>query len=155
MIKLKPIAESVIREAGETINLNTYGDLKSLLKALVANQKTGSIVSKGKEVAVDTVLSFIPGAGAAKSFFDLVKAAYKKPDTKKTNTWLDKLDIDDDVSAIVDDAVENGFIENLTKTIEAEPDDKELESDFNMNKKLQDYLSDTYNKRTVTYQLEP
>ena len=31
-----------------------------------------------------------------------------KPDTKKTQTWIDKLDVDDEFSAIVDDTIENG-----------------------------------------------
>jgi hypothetical protein len=73
----------------------------------------------------------------------------KKPDTRKTNTWLDKLDIDDEMSAIVDDTVENGFIEAMTKTIEAEPDDKALEPDFNMNAKMVNYLKQQYQGRTV------
>jgi hypothetical protein len=146
MIKLKPIVSEVILES----ELKTYGDLKGILKAIKTKQKGASIVSKGKEVALDTLLGFIPGASAAKTAFDFFKAATQKPDTKKTDTWLDNLDIDDEVSAIVDDTVEQGFIENLVASIEKEADDKELESDFNMNKKLQDYLSDNYKKRTVS-----
>jgi hypothetical protein len=146
MIKLKPIASQIILEA----ELKTYGDLKGILNSIKKNQKQGAIVSKGKEVALDTVLGFIPGASAAKTAYDFFKAATQKPDTKKTDTWLDNLDIDDQVSAIVDDTVENGFLEDLVKSIESESDDTELEADFNMNKKLQDYLADKYDDRTVS-----
>jgi hypothetical protein len=146
MIKLKPIASQIILEA----ELKTYGDLKGILNSIKKNQKQGAIVSKGKEVALDTVLGFIPGASAAKTAYDFFKAATQKPDTKKTDTWLDNLDIDDQVSAIVDDTVENGFLEDLVKSIESESDDTELEADFNMNKKLQDYLADKYEDRTVS-----
>ena len=146
MIKLKPILSEIILES----ELKTYGDLKKMLKSISLKQKGTSIISKGKEVALDTVLGFIPGASAAKTFYDFFKAASQKPDTKKTDTWLDNLDIDDQVSAIIDDTVENGFLEDLAKSVEKESDTKELEDDFNINKKLQDYLSSEYDKRTVT-----
>ena len=126
--------------------LNTYGDLKKVIKAISLKQKGEKIGT----VALDTVIGAIPGAGAAKTTFDFIKAAFSKPDTKKTNTWLDKLDIDDEMSAIVDDTVENGFLKTLTQTIDSEADDKPLEQDFNMNAKMVDYLKKTYGGRTVT-----
>ena len=147
MIKLKNIALQVLNEA----ELTTYGDLKKLLVAIKKKQLTGKITSKGKDIAIDTILGFIPGAGAAKSAFDFFKSAYEKPDTKKTDTWLDNLDIDDQVSAIVDDTVEQGFLEAMVKSIESESDDTELEKGFNMNTKLGEYLADEYKGRTVSY----
>jgi hypothetical protein len=131
-------------------NLETYGDLKKLIDTIKRKQKGEKIISKGKEVALDTVLGFIPGASAAKTAYDFFKAAIEKPDTKKTNTWLDKLDIDDDMSKIIDDTVENGFMQAITKSIESESDDKKLEDDFNMNQKMVDYLKSSYGGRTVT-----
>jgi hypothetical protein len=131
-------------------NLETYGDLKKLIDTIKRKQKGEKIISKGKEVALDTVLGFIPGASAAKTAYDFFKAAIEKPDTKKTNTWLDKLDIDDDMSKIIDDTVENGFMQAITKSIESESDDKKLEDDFNMNQKMVDYLKDLYGGRTIT-----
>jgi hypothetical protein len=128
------------------MELNTYGDLKKVIKAISLKQKGEKI----GDVALDTVVSFIPGADAARTTFDFIKAAFSKPDTKKTKTWLDKLDIDDQMSAIVDDTVENGFLKALSKTIEAEDDKKPLEQDFNMNAKMVDYLKDKYGGRTVS-----
>ena len=130
--------------------LNTYGDLKKLISGISKRQKGDKIISKGKEFALDQILGFIPGASNAKTAFDFVRAAIEKPDTKKTNTWLDKLDIDDEMSAIVDDTVENGFMQSMAKSIESEPDDKPLEDDFNMNAKMVDYLKRTYDGRTVS-----
>jgi hypothetical protein len=78
-----------------------------------------------------------------------MRAAISKPDGKKTDTWLDKLDIDDDMSKIVDDTVENGFMQMMAKTIEGESDTKPLEQDFNMNAKMVDYLKTHYGGRTV------
>lgn len=132
------------------LNLNTYGDLKKAIKAIALKQKGQAIVSQGKQFALDTVLGLIPGASAAKTTYDFVRAAVQKPDTKKTDTWLDKLDIDDEMSAIVDDTVENGFMQTMANTIESEPDDKPLEDDFNMNDKMVNYLKDKYEGRTVS-----
>jgi len=130
--------------------LNTYGDLKRVIKSISLKQKGEKIVSQGKEFVVDQLLGLIPGASNAKTTFDFIKAAFKKPDTKKTNTWLDKLDIDDEMSAIVDDTVENGFMQAMSASIEAEPDDKPLEPDFNMNAKMINYLKEKYGGRSIT-----
>ena len=129
--------------------LKTYGDLKKLIQGISRQQKGEKILSKGKEVALDTLLGFIPFASAAKTTFDFMRAAISKPDGKKTDTWLDKLDIDDNMSKIVDDTVENGFMQMMAKTIESEPDTKPLEQDFNMNAKMVDYLKTHYGGRTV------
>jgi len=126
--------------------METYGELKQAIKAISLKQKGTKIGN----VAVDVALSAIPGAGAAKTTFDFIKAAFFKPDTKKTNSWLDKLDIDDEMSSIVDDTVENGFLEMITKTIESESDDSPLEQNFNMNQKMVDYLKKKYGGRTIT-----
>jgi hypothetical protein len=126
--------------------LQTYGDLKKIINSIKLQQKGEKI----GQVALDTVIGLIPGAEVAKTTFDFIKAAFNKPDTKKTNTWLDKLDMDDDMSKIIDDTVENGFLQTMSKTIESESDNKPLESDFNMNKKMVDYLKTNYSGRTVT-----
>jgi hypothetical protein len=138
-------------------DIQTYGDLKKIIKAITTKQKVSAIIGGGKSKASDIVLdaavealkATIPGIGLAKQAFDIFKGAAKKPDTKKTNTWLDKLDVDDEMSAIVDDTVENGFIQAITKSIESEPDDKPLESDFNMNDRMIGFLQSKYQGRTI------
>ena len=126
--------------------METYGDLRKAIQAIIKNQKGDAI----DNVAIDTIINIIPGAGAAKNLFDFLKASYNKPDTKKTKTWVDKIDVDDDMSDIVDDTVENGFIKMMVELIESEPDDKPLEPDFNMNQKMVNYLKKNYNSRTIT-----
>lgn len=125
--------------------LNTYGDLKKVIKAISLKQKGEKIGS----VALDTIVGLIPGADLAKTTFDFIKAAISKPDAKKTKTWLDRLDIDDEMSAIVDDTVENGFMQTMAAAIEKESDEKPLEQDFNMNAKMVNYLKDKYEGRTI------
>ena len=126
--------------------LKTYGDLKSTIKSISLKQKGEKIGN----IALGTLIGFIPGAEAAKTTFDFIKAAISKPDAKKTSTWLDKLDVDDQMSAIVDDTVENGFMQAMAKVIETESDAKLLEPDFNMNAKMVDYLKKQYSGRTVS-----
>ena len=131
------------------IELKTYGDLKNAINSISLKQKGDKIVSQGKSFALDQVLGFFPGASNAKTLYDFIKAATLRPDDKKTKTWLDKLDIDDDVSAIVDDTVENGFLKYISDRIKSKNDNDSLENDFNMNQELASYLSDKYNKRYV------
>jgi len=127
------------------MELNTYGDLKKVIKAISLRQKG----EKLGNIALGTLIGFIPGAEAAKTTFEFIRAAMSKPDTRKTKTWLDKLDIDDEMSAIVDDTVENGFMQTMSNTIESKPDNQPLESDFNMNAEMVEYLRDKYEGRTV------
>jgi hypothetical protein len=126
--------------------METYGDLKKAINAIKLKQKG----TKVGGLAIDVALDMIPGIGAAKTTFDFVKAAFGKPDTKKTKTWLDKLDVDDKMSSIVDDTVENGFLQTIASAIESESDDTPLEDDFNMNSKMVNYLKNKYDGRTIT-----
>jgi hypothetical protein len=126
--------------------METYGDLKKAIRTISLKQKGAKIGN----LVLDTVLGAIPGIGTAKTTFDFVKAAFEKPDTKKSNSWLDKLDIDDNMSKIVDDTVENGFLKMIAQVIDAESDATRLEPDFNMNAKMVDYLKNNYSGRTVS-----
>ena len=128
--------------------LKTYGDLKKMINVIKLQQKGKKVAG----VAFDLLLGSIPFLGNAKTAFDVYKAAFSRPDTHKTNTWLDKLDVDDKLSAIVDDTVENGFLKMMSDTFNREPDEKLLEPDFNMNQKLIEYLKNNFQGRTVALQ---
>ena len=125
--------------------METYGDLKKAIE-LIKLKKKGAKVG---DLAIGVALDFLPGASTAKSTYDFIKAAFLKPDTKKTSSWLDKLDIDDEMESIVDDTVEDGFLKIQSKVFDSEPDDKPLEDDFNMNQKMVDYLSKNYDGRKI------
>ena len=90
----------------------------------------------------------LPGAGTAKSLFDIVKATYQLPDDKKSNTALDLLNVDDQVSAIVDDSVENAFLKALGNELKDIPDEKSLE-EVNVTTLLQKYIAKEFERRTV------
>ena len=146
MAEVNPNVDVAKKGSQEFAQLKTYGDLKKAINLIKLKQKGAQV----GDVAVTTVVGLIPGLSQAKTTYDFVKAAFLKPDTKKTNTWIDKLDIDDAMSNIIDDTVENGFLKMIAQTIDSEPNDKSLESDFNMNQQMVDYLKNNYSGRTVT-----
>lgn len=126
--------------------LQTYGDLKKIINVIKLKQKGSKIGG----VAVDSLINALPFIGQAKTAYDLYKAAFSRPDTKKTNTWLDKLDVDDQVSAIVDDTVENGFLNAMADIFNTKPDNEQLDPNFDMNSEMTKYLSNKYSQRTIT-----
>ena len=125
--------------------LKTYGDLKKVIKLISLKQKGEKVAG----VALDTIIGLVPGLEAARTTFDFFKAIISKPDEKKTKTWLDRLDVDDEMSAIVDDTVENGFMKTISQTIESKPDDMPLDSNFNMNAEMVNYLMKKYEGRHI------
>lgn len=125
--------------------METHGDLKRTISNVLAKKKAEKV---GK-AAIGAVISAIPGLGSAKDVFDVGKALFNKPDNKKTNTWLDKLDVDDEASSIVDDTVEDNFIKNKLSQLTKEPDEKPLDSNFSMNKELIQFLKSKYKGRTL------
>ena len=62
---------------------------------------------------------------------------------------MDYLDVDDDVSKIVDDPIENAFLKTLGATLE-KMDDRTPLKNLNITKLLQTYISQNFNKRTVS-----
>mgnify|MGYP003336735911 CR=1 FL=1 len=97
--------------------IETYGDLQrfiSLAKQDILGKKVGG--------ALDAAIGFIPGLGTVKTGIDVIRALAKKQDGKTTNTFLDRMDIDDAASAIVDDKVEANFIDFMHKKIQGQID---------------------------------
>jgi hypothetical protein len=141
------IRESFLKEQDNS-SIETVGDLRAAIAAAKGEKRK----QQGKEAVKDFASGFladlVPGLGMAKSLFDVVKSTYDMDDSARTGTALDALDVDDDVSAIVDDPIENKFLEAIATEIEGQPDDTPLES-LNMTKALSTYLEGEFNARTV------
>ena len=75
-----------------------------------------------------------------------VRRAHLAEDSFKSATGLDKLNVDDDVSKIVDDPIEVAFINDLLKTME---DMDDLAPIPDVNDELQKYLADKFNSNQV------
>jgi hypothetical protein len=128
--------------------LKTVGDLRRAVKGASLAKRKGQGAAAVKDVAVSALLDLLPGAGTAKSIWDVINSAYSLPDDKKTNTALDLLNVDDQISAIVDDSVENAFLNALGSELKNEPDERELET-LNVTTLLQKYISKEFEDRTV------
>lgn len=131
------------------VQIDTYGELKTLIAAVTKKQKGLKIKGVVIDAIADELVGKLPGGALAKNLLNFVKASYNKPDTVKTNTWLDRLDVDDQFSAIIDDTIENSFLQSISKRIESQPDNTPLRKDFNMNTELTDYLRKKHKGRTV------
>ena len=131
------------------VQIDTYGELKTLIAAVTKKQKGLKIKGVVIDAIADELVGKLPGGALAKNLLNFVKASYNKPDTVKTNTWLDRLDVDDQFSAIIDDTIENSFLQSISKRIESQPDNTPLRKDFNMNTELTDYVRKKHKGRKV------
>ena len=130
--------------------VETVGDLKQLIRTIRAE-------NAGKQIAkpdFDATLDEPPLLGNIKAIFDaakdtlgIVKGMYGSGDNIKTNTNLDKLNIDDNVSKIVDDPIENAFLNYLLQ--DRFRDDNESLDNFNVTDELQQFLADKFSGTTV------
>lgn len=141
---MKVIMESwrkTISEVDEPIN--TYGDLRNQLKTAINSKKKEALRGFGIGLVFDAL-----GASIFKDTATFIKTMYSLPDDKKTNTVLDVfLNVDDDVSAIVEDNIENAFLQDFLKIIQDKPSDEEITT--NITQELQNYIADKFNQKTV------
>ena len=131
--------------------VNTYGDLKKVLQAIEL-KRVGKLAA---DKVVDYLGSLIPGASAvinvikdARDTFEFVKNMYSADDNFKTQTGLDRLNVNDNVSAIVDDNVEAAFLKNLTSSL-MKIDDNTPINDWNATQELQKYLTQQFQGHAV------
>jgi len=148
MVKLVLKERKKLKEAALP-QYKTYGELKKLVNGIMNKERLKAAGDQIATAAVDQILGLIPGASNVKSAFDFVKTIYDATDDKKTNTFLDKLNVDDQYSKIVDDKIEMAFLKFLTQAIMDTPDQTPLPQDFDVNAKLQDYLKKNYQNRSL------
>jgi hypothetical protein len=143
MVKLVLKEKKNLKEA---VQINTYGELRNAIKTIINKERA----SAGSKEFIQGVIGQIPGIGMSKTAYDVVKAIYSATDDKKTNTFLDKINVDDKFSQIVDDKVEMMFLKVLAMMIEGKPENESI-ANFNVNQELVDYLQNNYEKRTLTF----
>lgn len=157
---MKLIMESWNGYLTTEINLNplkkkeieTLGDLKKFFKLTKLKKKGGPAA----KVAAKTLASFVPFVGGAMEIIDqaseikgIFSTLYQKDDNFKTNDTLSKINVDDEISKIVDDQVELDFLNYVLEEFGKLPDDTPLEK-IDMTDQLRQYLAATFDSRTVT-----
>jgi len=128
-------------------SVDTFEDLNRVITGIVNKAKFGEVKDQAVGMAVDAVLGLIPGASMAKTAFDLFKGVTKQPDGNETGSFIDKLDVDDQLSKIVDDPIEGKFLKVIQKQIKGKKGT--IPPDWDINKELKQFLSTQFGGRTV------
>jgi hypothetical protein len=129
--------------------LTTFGDLQKLIKSIKLNKSVKALATDAVGFGIDQLLSSIPIISNVKSAFDFFKTIYDANDTVKSDTWLDKLNIDDNYSKIVDDSIENSFIKALLEMLSNKNPQDPLPQNYDINKELEIFLKTNYKSRTI------
>lgn len=129
--------------------IQTVGQLKKVINShrlSQAGKETGKL-------AVDSFIEEVPilGSafrmfGAAKDSREILRKLYAAEDSFKTNTGLDKLNVDDNVSKIVDDEIENAFLKALIEMLNNMDDSEEIPD---VNVALQNFLKRKFDQHSV------
>tara|TARA_R110002110_G_scaffold279722_2_gene494642 strand:+ start:438 stop:917 length:480 start_codon:yes stop_codon:yes gene_type:complete len=137
----------------EASRVDTVGDLRNVVKLVRAKAVGGKVGKKAASILV----GMLPGGsaaleiiGAAKDAGSLIKKLFGADDKYRTGTGLDLLNVDDDISKIVDDPIEVAYLNYLIKDkFKSAPDEESLE-DFNVTTGLRDFIASKFNNKTVT-----
>jgi hypothetical protein len=133
-------------------DVETVGDLRKLINhALKTKRKKAGkrgIADTAVDVVVDEIQAMIPGFAIAKNLMMAVKSMYSLDDEEKTGTAFDALNVDDDISKIVDDPVENAFLDDFSKNLSAYDDDYPL-TDLNVTELLTQWIAQKFNNTTL------
>ncbi len=150
IIKEELLSELPWKKASEKLKIDPQiskvGDLRRLIKVMQSEKRSEEGIGGLKDLGMGMLADLVPGGGTALSLAQTLKAMYSAPDDKKTDTQLDKLNVDDEVAKIVDDTVEDNFLVVALKSLEGLSDEDDIPD---INKALADWLGDKYDARTV------
>ena len=141
-----------IAAGGIDPDIKTVGDLTGAIETMRKMSAKGEMTSVAKKAVLDA----IPWIGSIKAVYDaasgasdIVKNMYGLGDDVKTNTHLDKLNIDDNISKIVDDPIEMSFLNWLVQTRLPEiPPDTSMDK-FDIGTELQSFLQQEFEGHAV------
>ena len=133
----------------EALEISTVGELRKAIRdyrAMTAGKEFGK---KAVEMAIEStpllgnVYNIWKGVSDAK---EMVSKLYGAEDEVKSNTGMDRLNVDDNISKIVDDRIEQAFLNDLLKSIEKMDDDDQIPD---VNEHLKNYLKTKFNRHAV------
>ena len=147
--QMKVIMENWRKSVLVEAEIQTFGELRKIIRDYRAMKAGVEAGKKAAELAVEQipVLSNIYSIwSAAKDAKEMITTLYGKDDSFVSQTGLDKLNVDDDVSKIVDDKVENAFINDFLESFK-DKDDADPIPDI--NDELQLFLAKKFNQKQV------
>ena len=143
---MESFRKNVIQEKEE---LQTVGAVLNIIQKFRQAQAGGQVGKKALEMTVEqipgisNIWSIIKGTKEAK---DMISTLYGLEDKFQSNTGLDKLNIDDNISKIVDDKVEAAFLNFLIDKLgKMNPDAPMPDASI----EIQDFLASKFDKNTV------
>ncbi len=146
---MKLIFESFRRNVIEEQQLQTVGSVLSMIQKFRQAKAGGEA---GKKI-LDMALEQVPGVSniwsmmkASKDAKDMISTLYGMDDKFQSNSGLDKLNIDDDISKIVDDKVEAAFLNFLINKLQSMNPDAPMPD---ATIEIQNFLASKFNKNTV------
>ena len=138
-------------EQGSTKSPETVGDLRKIIRMAKARKAGGTL---GKRAA-QMLIGAVPGGGAVLGIFaaandakNAIQQLYGMEDKLKTGTTLDRLNVDDDISKIVDNPIEMAFLNWLIGEYFKNARDEDPIPDTTVL--LKKWLKAKFNQRTVT-----
>ena len=142
-------AEPEAQEAEVGSNeIETVGQLRDALR-------TYKLQKTGKSIGKRALKSVLPGF--VKQAYDagmLAKSLYGGDlSDKKSLPGLEKMQVDPDVSKIVDDKIEAAFLKFLDQDLQDENPETRIDN-YDTTQKLQDFIASHFNKKTVHEQSE-
>ena len=147
--QMKVIMENWRRSVLVEAEIQTFGELRKVIRDYRAMRAGTEAGKKAAELAIEQipVLNNIYSIwSAAKDAKEMITSLYGKDDSFVSQTGLDKLNVDDDVSKIVDDKIENAFINDFLESFK-EKDDADPIPDI--NDELQKFLATKFNEKQV------
>ena len=149
MSKMKLIMENWRRQVLKENEVNTVGELLDMINKFREAQSGKAVAIK----AIETLIEQIPGLSniwsilkASKDTKDMISQLYGLDDIFKTNTGLDLININDNISLIVDDSIETAFLNSLLQQLKAMDPDSKIP---NVEDLLHTFLKDNFEQHTV------
>ena len=155
----KPAAAPAQAESPEKIN--TFGDLKRHVQSIIDLKRQVEMGKIAKDAGADAIkakmnlvtlgwtgmaTTLLKTVIAAKDVGKLAMAAKLPDEQTEKNPYLDAFNIDDEYSKILDDRIENSFINHLSKQLKNIPDNTPI-MQFDVNKVLEDFLKQKFANR--------
>ncbi len=152
----QPVPAPAAPARDSNAKLQTYGDIQNILQSIRVGKLSKFAISliPGGEIILNALKGDAGGAlDSAKQFgefYKLLKGIYFAKDDKKTGTWLDKLNMDDQYSAVVDDKLEQAFLYDVYQMIKSKKPNDPLPPNYSITKELEAYVARKYGNRTLT-----
>ena len=139
-----------LSEQDGSMRFDNLGELRKAIAVAIQAKKKKVAGDEIVKTGADALLGAVPIVGNAasigKGLLSVIKTAYKLDDKEEIGAGLDSLNVDDMISMIVDDKVENKFLSSYLKQFQSYPDSTPL-SNLNATKALQQFINQEYRRK--------